>query len=95
MDEKDKKKLIIELFEKRGIEVDEPDDTDFEVYEEYASIAANTPNWFEKEIITTIYFQMTSDSEVERARFSGKNPTDKEVDLYFEEKCGGVYKWFR
>ena len=45
---------------------------------------------------TTVLFLMSSKEgePLHRVSFSG-NPADKEINNYFEEQCGGVYRWWR
>lgn len=42
-----------------------------------------------------IYFKMTkSQQEIDRVCFEGRvDMSNKEINQYFEESCGGVYKW--
>lgn len=42
---------------------------------------------------TTVSFMMQKDSIEEKAIFNG-SPSYDEIDDYFEEQCGGVYKWW-
>ena len=46
--------------------------------------------------ITAVLFLMTSKTgeRLHQVKLSG-NPTDKEIDDYFEAQCGGVYRWWR
>lgn len=40
-----------------------------------------------------IWYQMTASHEPEKIIFTHV-PTEREVDEYFEDACGGVYKWW-
>jgi len=40
-----------------------------------------------------VYFLMVKDGETHEVHFNN-DPTDEDIDNYFEEKCGGVYKWW-
>lgn len=42
---------------------------------------------------TIVWFKMTAKSEAERVIFNGE-PSYNEIDEYFENACGGVYKWW-
>jgi hypothetical protein len=42
---------------------------------------------------TTIYFKMQKSGETEKVIFSG-DPTISEITEYFENACGGVYRWW-
>lgn len=42
---------------------------------------------------TKIYFKMQKTSEIEVIYFNG-DPTISEITNFFEESCGGVYKWW-
>lgn len=42
---------------------------------------------------TTVWFQMTSKSDAEKVIFNSE-PSYNEIDEYFENACGGVYKWW-
>ncbi len=44
---------------------------------------------------TIIYFKMQKKSQPERVIFKGKPPTNKEIEDYFEEQCGGVYRYWK
>ena len=42
---------------------------------------------------TKIFFKMMKNSEVEYVWFDS-DPKISEVEEYFEESCGGVYRWW-
>jgi hypothetical protein len=42
---------------------------------------------------TTVWFQMTAKCQAEKVIFDGE-PSYNEIEEYFEEQCGGVYKWW-
>ena len=42
---------------------------------------------------TTVWFIMAKGDEPEKVIFQG-SPNYNEIGEYFEEKCGGVYKWW-
>ncbi len=42
----------------------------------------------------TILFQMTKSSTIDKVIFQ-ENQKDEEIQEYFENACGGVYKWWR
>lgn len=41
----------------------------------------------------TVYFQMGKDDEIHKVNFNN-DITNEDINDYFEEKCGGVYKWW-
>lgn len=42
-----------------------------------------------------VYFRMQKNKGFDESVVSSKYKTDSEWDDYFEEQCGGVYKWWR
>ena len=42
---------------------------------------------------TRVWFIMQKGCDAEMVIFTGV-PSYNEIDEYFEEKCGGVYKWW-
>ena len=42
---------------------------------------------------TIVWFMMAKGDEAEKVIFQG-SPSYNEIEEYFEEKCGGVYKWW-
>jgi hypothetical protein len=43
---------------------------------------------------TIIEFQMEQNGQIHEVHFSNRTPTKEEVEQYFEDSCGGVYKWW-
>ena len=43
---------------------------------------------------TVVYFKIQLSSEEEKVVFNGTSSYD-EIEEYFEESCGGVYKWYK